>query len=442
MKYLRHLLRRIERFFKSSIRHSNIPFILFTLTLLIALGSGCEDKQGILGIDLLPDSIRTYVNTSEAVYSFTRETDSIVSNRGPSFLLGQNRHPVFGDLTASLITEINLVDYESFSFGDDPEHDSVILRIHFTDFVGDLQPSVEYKLYEYEEEIRTDTNIYSNTDIEGKYNPVLLGTGEMDMQDSIIKFSINEQNIIDKFLNAPDTIFKNNDYLQEYIRGFYIVPERRSGDGAMINVNFTNYPSSFTIYFHNNEEDSLYYPLQISSPSKHFNLFEHEFGGSSVEEYLSNGDDPDSVVYIESPGGVGAIIRFPELSTWLDSMPIAINHAQLIITPTDTLTSGIKEQDYPASLDLLRYGEDGVNRFVYDYMLNQATFGGHYDSETNSYRFNLKVHIQSFLNDDIDNLDLILLPASNAETYKQLIIYGGNSNHSDRLKLEIVYTIM
>ena len=123
-------------------------------------------------------------------------------------------------------------------------------------------------------------------------------------------------------------------------------------------------------------------------------------------------------------------------------MPIAINHAQLIITPKDTLTSGISVQDYPASLDLLRYGEDGVNRFVYDYMLNQATYGGFYDSETNSYRFNLKVHIQSFLNDDIDNLDLILLPASNAETYKQLIIYGGNSNHSDRLRLEIVYTIM
>ena len=83
-----------------------------------------------------------------------------------------------------------------------------------------------------------------------------------------------------------------------------------------------------------------------------------------------------------------------------------------------------------------------MNRFLYDYMLNQSTFGGYYDAGTNSYRFNLKVHIQAFLNGDIDNLDLILLPGSNAETYKQLIFYGGNSNHSDRLKLEIVYTVM
>jgi len=442
MKYLLLLLMRIERFFKSSIRQSSIHFILFTFTIIITLAGGCEDKPEILGIDLLPDSIRTYVNTSEAIHSFTRETDSIVSNKKTLFLLGQNRHLVFGDLTASLITEINLVDYESFSFGEDPEHDSVVLRINFSGYDGDLQPSVVFSLYEYEDGLRTDTNIYSNTDIEGKYNPVLLSTGEMDMQDSLIKFVIDEQNIIDKFFNAPDTVYKTNEYLQEYIRGFYIVPERLSGAGAMINVNFNNYPSSFIIYFHNKEEDSLYYPLQIGSSSKHFNLFEHEFVGTSVEEYLNNGDDPDSLVFIESPGGVNAIIRFPELSAWLDSMPIAINHAQLIITPADTLTSGIKVKDYPASLDLLRYGEDGVNRFVYDYMLNQATYGGHYDSETNSYRFNLKVHIQSFLNDDIDNLDLILLPASNAETYKQLIIYGGNSINSNRLKLEIVYTVM
>ncbi|MBL7112458.1 MAG: DUF4270 family protein [Bacteroidales bacterium] len=433
---------RTERFFKSGIRLSSFPFILFTLTILITLPEGCEDKPEILGRDLLPDSLQAYYNSSEVIHAFTRKTDSIVSNKKATFLLGQNTHPAFGELSASLITEINLIEYASFSFGDDPEYDSVVLRLNFSDYVGDPLPSVEYRLYEFEEEIRTDTNIYSNTEMDGKYNPVMLGTGELDMNDSIIKIFIDEQNIIDKFFSAPDTVYKNNDNLQAYIRGFYIVPERLSGNGAMVNMNFTNYPASFIIYYHNKVDDSLSYFLEIGSLSKHFNLFDHDFTESTVEEYLNNGDDPDSLVFVGSPGGVNAIIRFPELSVWLDSMPVAINHAQLIITPVDTLSYEIKVKDHPASLDLLRYGEDGVNRFLYDYMLNQSTFGGYYDAGTNSYRFNLKVHIQAFLNGDIDNLDLILLPGSNAETYKQLIFYGGNSNHSDRLKLEIVYTVM
>ncbi len=433
---------RTERFFKSSIRLNSIPLILFTLTLLITLQEGCEDKPEILGRDLLPDSLRAYSNTSEVIYAFTRKTDSIVSNKKTTFLLGQNINPVFGELNASLITEINLIDYESFSFGNDPGYDSVVLRLDFSDYVGDIMPSMEYRLYEFEEEIRTDTNIYSNTEIDGKYNPVLLGTGELEMNDSIIKIFIEEQNIIDKFLHAPDSVYKNNDNLQEYIRGFYIVPERLSGNGAMVNLNFNNYPGTLNIYYHNKEDDSLSYSLEMGSLSKHFNLFDHDFNGSRVEEYLNNGDEPDSLVFVGSPGAVNAILRFPELSAWLDSMPIAINHAQLILTPVDTLTSGLSVNDYPVSLDLLRYGEDGVNRFLYDYMLNQTTFGGFYDAGTNSYRFNIKVHIQSYLNDDIDNLDLILLPGSNAENYKRLIFYGGNSKRSDRLKLEIIYTVM
>jgi hypothetical protein len=187
----------------------------------------------------------------------------------------------------------------------------------------------------------------------------------------------------------------------------------------------------------------LEYFLEVGGNlSKEFNIFENDFTGSPLENFLNNGDDPDSMVYIGSPGLVNGIIRFPELSTWLDSMPVALNHAQLIMTPVDTLESGLSIQDYPASLELLRYGSDGVNRFLYDYMLDQNSFGGNYDPETNSYKFNLKVHFQSYLNGDLENIDLILMPASNADTYKQLIIYGGNSFHAGRMKLEIVYTVL
>jgi hypothetical protein len=440
MKYLLKLLFRTERYFYPSLRRKSIPVILFTLTLIIILPEGCEENPEILGRNLLPDSLQAFVSTSEAIHAFTRRTDSVVSNIKSTFLLGQNTHDEFGEVTAGLITEINLIDYESFSFGDDPHYDSVVLRLDFNNYIGDPLPSLEFRLYEFLGELRTDTNMYSNTEVDGKYNPVLLGTGSIDMNDSIIKIFIDDQDFIDKFLEAPDSVYKNNDNLQGYIRGFYIIPERFSGNGAMISLNFINYPASLTIYYRNEEDDSLSYSLEIGSISKHFNLFDHQFSGFPVEEYLNNGEEPDTLVYIESPGGVNGIIRFPELSAWLDSMPVAINHAQLIITPADTLTTGVKVGEYPASLDLFRYGEDGVNRYIYDYILNQSTFGGTYDDETNSYRFNLKVHIQSYLNGDIENPDLILLPGSNAETYNQLIIYGGNSGHADRMRLEIVYT--
>ena len=430
-----------ERLPKSGKNHGNIHFILFILTYIAILSVGCEEKPDILGLDILPDSIRAYCDTSEVVYAFTMETDSVVSNIKSGFLLGSHVDTIFGQTTASIITEFDLIEYGSYSFGTNPMPDSVFIRLDFTGFKGDLMGDMEFFVYEFEEELRTDTNIYSNMDIEGRFNPAVLGSGEINASDSIVKISIEDTDFINKLLMAPDSVYKNNDYLQSYINGLYFVPVLQSGEGAMLDLTLSSYPGVLGIYYRNEEEDSLDYFLEVGGPaSKKYNLFTYNFEGTPLAESLNNGTGPDSNVYIGSPGLVNAIIRFPELSFWIDSMPIAINHAQLIITPVDSLSSGIGIRDYPASLDLLRYGEDGVNRFIYDYMLNQTTFGGSYDEETNSYSFNLKVHIQSYLDGNLENLDLILLPGSNAETYKQLIVYGGNSRHPGKMRLEIVYT--
>ena len=443
MKYLRHLLRRTEGFKRSGLLQNSIPLTLSILTLIITLSGGCEDEPDVLGLDLLPDSIRAYVNNAEIIQAYTREGDSLVSNRNSQFIMGSHIHPVFGQTIASLVTEMSLIEYESYSFGTDPVQDSVILRFDFSGYTGDPLSTLMFHVYEYEEELRTDTNFYSNTDVDGKFNPAVLGTGQINYNDSIIKIFIEDQDFIDKFLLAPDSTYKTNDNFQTYIRGLYIVPELISGEGAVVKLDFVNYPGVLGIYYRNAEEDSLDYFLEVGGgTSKELSLFEYDLSGSPLEENLNNGDGPDSLVYIASPGVVNAIISFPELESWRDSMPIAINHAQLIITPLDTLSSSIKIQDYPALLELLRYGSDGVNRYVYDYMLNSSTYGGSYDSETNSYSFNLKVHLQSYLNGDLDNVDLILRPGSNAETYNQLILYGGTSNHSGRMRLEIVYTVL
>ena len=443
MKYLPNLLLRTERFLVSSIHLNNIPFILLIFTIIVTGTGGCEDKPEIIGRELIPDSLLAYYNTSELIHTFTVESDSVVTNQKYNFLLGQNIHDLFGETTARLVTQINLVEAGSYSYGPDPRHDSVVLTIDFTDYTGDPVPQMNYSIYEFEEEIRTDTSMYSNAVMEGRYNPALLGTGEINLNDSTIKIKIEDQNIINKFFNAPDTVFQYTDYLQDYIKGFYIVPERISGNGAMVNLNFSNRPAILAIYYYNEEEDSLSYFMEIGAASRKYNLFDRDFENYPVDTAaLNNGDEPDKLVYIGSPAGMNGIIRFPDLSAWRDSMPVAINNARLIITPADTIETGLSVQNYPESLNLYTRGEDGLKRYVYDYMLNSSTFGGAYNSETNSYSFNIKVHIQSYLNGDLENLDLILEPASQGETYKQLIIYGGTAADTGRMRLEIVYTDM
>ena len=416
------------------------PLLFTAFLIVIGLSEGCEKEPSTLGRDKIPDSISVFYDTSEVIHTYSRPGDSVLTNKKAILLLGEIADPVFGIAHAELLTQYTLQVRGAHDFGTDPQPDSVVLEMDFYDYRGDPFSQVEISVYEFESEIRSDSNWYSNRDVSDKFNPVVLGKGVINFPDSILKIYITEPNYINKFFTAADTIFADNSYFLEEFRGLYLIPEIISGEGAIIYMNYNNIPGSLTIHYHNQEDDSLSYSFIFGSLSREFNLYNHDFSGYSIGNYLNNGVENDSLVFVQSLGGTYTVIRLPEISAWLDSSSIAINNADLIITPVDTAISGLSVKDYPDLLNLYMIGPDGKYAYVYDYLVSSSTFGGRYDPATNSYTYSLRVHLQAYLNDELENLDLILIPEKNSENVSRVLLYGGNFSGLEKMRMEIVYT--
>ena len=145
-----------------------LNFLFLGLGLLtISFLSSCE-KNNEFGIEINPDS-----NTLGAIYSdtFSLHTFSVISDsirtdelNGPS-PLGNYIDPVFGEVNASIITQIRLE--QSYNFipdnGDinDIIVDSVVLYLAIDGHYGDIQEQ-QFKVEILDEDIFKDS-IYHNT---------------------------------------------------------------------------------------------------------------------------------------------------------------------------------------------------------------------------------------------------------------------------------------
>jgi len=399
----------------------------------------CEREPDPIGRDLIPDVISAYVDSTELIHSITVKGDSMITNKKSWQLLGHCINPMFGVSISELITEISLVNKDSFNFGTNPQKDSVLLTISFSGYTGDPNSLIEVYCYEYTEGIRGDTNVYSNTDITGRYNPVPLGSGYINFVDSLLKISITDDNFIRRFFEADDTIFTADEILTGYVHGIYLHPQNNSPGGVILYIDFSEDPGQLSFYYHNDEEVSLDYHLSIGKNSKRFSIYHHDYQGFPIENFISGGNETDSIIFVQSISGANGVIRLPDLENWIDSLPVAINHAKLIIQPADTLITGLSKKEYPQKLNMWLIHPDGGYRYVFDNLINEATFGGGYDSKTNAYIFNITYHIQSFLEGDIGNFDFVITPEYPSNEFTQVILNGANHRGNDKMRIEIIY---
>ena len=431
---------RHERSFMRMLPRKIILYFITLFILSYSLLTRCDKEPDDWGRNLIPDSILVFFDSTELVHSITITSDSMITNNRTIQMLGCRTDPMFGISMSELISEITLYEVDSFNFGNNPVADSVILTLSFTGYSGDPQSTVEIFMYEYTEKIESDTNIYSNKDISGNYNPDILGSGYINFMDSVLKIFVSNEDFIQKLFTADDTVFTDRDIFTQYIHGLYFHPENHATEGAIFYTNFSENQGWLSFYYSNDENDSLYYHLTINQSCEQFCIYNHDYQGFTINEFISTGNESDSLVFIQSMAGVNGIIRLPELELWLDSMPVAINSAKLILKPADTLITGLNKNDYPPLLNMYLVNPSGGYRYVFDYLINPDAYGGIYVSRTNSYVFNIGYHIQSYLDGIIDNFDFILIPNNPTGDYRQIILNGAKFSGKNRMKIEIIYT--
>jgi len=419
------------------------PFYLPVLFVFFALVISCEDKPDFIGRELLPssDDFSVIFDSTELVYGYTKYADSIRSGYKLISLLGNTNDLFFGSSNAEIVTTISS-SYTSKGFGSNPGEDSVILSIRWVeDLIGEDFSPINVKVYEFNELIQYDSSYYSSWDISGKYREPEIGSTTIFPGDTMARIYITDREFIDKFLMAEDSILSDPLNLQAYMYGLYYTTDKTFDEGHIFHINFDDTDNLLRFYYHNDSAAELtqYYSLDNSSNGK-FNLFKHNPAGP-LEDYLQNGSQNDSLIFVQSMAGVSSLISFPELTNWIDSMPIAINEARLIFPVADSNVTLQKSKYLPGELSLYMVQEDGSYARTYDNILNADDTWGQYNSDLHSYVFDLKVHIQSIVKGEIDNLGLVVVPTSTGEVNVRTGLNGWNNiDAGKRMRLEIIYT--
>jgi hypothetical protein len=434
---------RTDLYFKARFPERLLPIYISSL-IFFSLLNGCESKPDLFGNELLPsgDNFTVSFDSAQVIIGHSVPGDSINGSSKLYQLLGSIIDPFFGFSKAEYVTQIEK-SFNSTGFGPNPRVDSVILYLEIEKLTGEGMLPQQIRAYEYNEFIIKDTSYFTNMDITGRYRQPEIGNGWMSENDSIVKIYITDNEFINKFLEAEDSILQNTEYIQELMYGIYITADDVTTAGAIASIYGHATGTLLTFYYANDTATSVSQNYNITRTGcQQFNLFHHDYTGYPIEEYLTDTSKNDSLLFVQSMAGVKSIIRFPGFTRWLDSMPVAINEARLILPIADTIATQQKSKYFPSELLLYLIGPNGVYKYVYDNLVHPESFGGQYDENFNSYNFTIKVHLQSIAQGDINNLDMVILPNDGATEITRGAMNGWSMDFRKSIKLEITYTLL
>ena len=341
----------------------------------------------------------------------TESVDSLRSDEPSSLLLGSIDDPIFGENISSFLTQISL-SQSNIDLGSNPIVDSVVLSYSYSGYYGDLTSLNNIQVNYSDEKIYKDSIYYSNQDFSNFF------TGS---QDLLIDFTISpdsssspllsmrlDNGIGQQILDLGNSNIANNQTFQENFGSFWISEMSLTSNG-IIYLNASGSNSSFTVYYHNDDNDSLELNFVLDGESARVNLFN--------EKPLSNLLVNESRSYIQSMAGFQTKIELQNIN-YIDSILSnkAINQVTLSF---NVIEDGIYSPHQ--NLSLVRVDSSGTNIFLKDLTVEGAPhFGGELDN--NSYEFNITRFFSNYLINDSYTNELYLLASGGVINANRTII--------------------
>jgi len=403
-------------FFKILTLITAFPAVFLFFTFL----TGCENEASDLGGNIMPPGEKINVKYTDdfTLDAYTYSVDSVRSDKMGRALLGSKVDPVFGTSKADFITQTRLSGPKDF--GSQPVADSLVLFLLTDGFYGDGETKQILEVYELTKIFYKDSSYYSNLSLEGILNEAPIGTKTFRPSDTLISVKLNTS-IAQKIVDFGN--YEHQEEFFEVFKGLYVTSENVLEEGGIVNLNLLSFDSKLTIYYHT-DTDTISYDFVINESSVRINRFSHDYETADVAYEISHLDDSihDTVIYAMGMGGVYTRIDLSFFESWRDSMPVAINNAEIIVSLSayDPFSEMFPP---PEKLELKTMNENNEFIFVFDALLGDDYFGGKLDEENGLYHFKITTHLQDFLLEETDDL---------AELMQKLTIYLfiGNSNLS------------
>lgn len=425
----------------------------------------CTENPSKVGFDLLPsgdlvlvrkDSTLTVAN----IQAFT-QTDGNQRTDEPEFnLLGTFNDPVFGKTTADFALQFRI---DSFPEKQNVlEVDSLVLYLLYNELYGDTLTPQKLKVYELGADLSLNGKYYQDVDLKGMANSEVLadmnytpkfkldsltnayGSTKEDPKDTVIQtIRIHlDKSLATKLLAADSLTLSSNDAFINYFKGLYVEAGDLNSGGTVMRIKTVAAGSRLALYYRT-ASDTLKNIYKINSNAARVSRFAHDYSNTGFAANLNKADNQDSLLYLQTTGGLRTKILIPNLGTWKDSANFAINKAEIIFT-VDHIVSDTAHYLPPEQLVFSAIGVDSLGQEIKylpkDFDFSQIYYNGIYDSTTTTYRFNIANHMQQVIEHvkDKDNLGFYLATSQPSSTFRRVVLKGPGSKAG--IKLDVTYS--
>lgn len=461
-------------------KYKNINPFAVLLVVLLAIFYGCNEYSSI-GIEILPGGDLLYVKNKlikDDISAFTFSEDSVPTDEPSQNLIGSFNDSLFGVTTVHYATQYRLDGFPNYG-KDNPHPDSLILYIYYKTIYGDTLTPQRLRVYELESGIDRDKSYTQEIDLKSMASSELLGELEFTPRVKIdttktTKDSLTQvvairlkQSLAEKIFSADSLTVASNDRFLNYFKGLYIESEKRTSQGGSLlsleSVTLTNLKkdqtsvraigSALVLYYHtdtlkskvdNTKDSVLMMPYASTGFSARVNQIVHDYSKAPFYQNLNTETNEDSLIYVQSTGGLKSRILIDNLETWKDSMKISgqdtfrygINKAELIFQ-IDTIASQVHRFPPPGQLLFTAVDEDGKEVLPVDFEFSPSFYGGNLRSDY-TYHFNITQHLQLIIANKAENRGFYLTPAYKNNQGNRVVLKGSGSKTG--IKLSITYS--
>ncbi len=419
---------------------------IFTASLFI---TSCNEP-GDVGMELLPSSDLVSVGNvviKDEIKAFTVIDDSVSTDEAAFSLLGSMNDPVFGITSIDLALQLRLSSFPDF--GTDPVVDSIKFYFYYNSVYGDTATTQRLKFYELTSSIDPDARYYDNVDLaqlasttplaEYNFKPkVALDSIYKDTLYQLVEVHL-DHSLAQKLINADSLDMINNEVFLEYFKGLYIQSEQVDAGGAIVSLDLlptSSFEGSGLVLYYRNDTVKKSKTYFVTSFSARVNSFKHDYTQTAFYPNMNQETVTDTLIYVQSTGGLQSKIFIPGLESWKDSSNIAVNKAELIFQ-VDTTASEFRKYPLPSQLLLTYISKTGQETLPRDHSFYQPYYGGYLYNDF-TYRFNITQHFQSIIDGENDNNGFYLTPYFKNNQIRRAVLKGSNSDQG--IKFVITYS--
>jgi len=450
---------------------TNLSWIfIFVLSIFMS----CQDPI-IVGNELL-DEERLNIGVTDTfdLSSYTISGEKVVTHRpgidSRTYLLGNLNDNLFGKTSAEIYLKCQLssISKPNYHLEQLIKYDSLVLVLQY-DTSATYARSIaaqKVEVFQLNETFSELDTFYSDTSLPfgsaaiGEVTTVIRPKDSISIVDHVtrkvvkqgpqLRISFNET--FGKALLDNENAAKNDTAFAEFFKGIYIRSTSLDNTPFLYGFNFsdaarntTNPVNKLIMYYNVSSGDTTLrktYEYPINSAT--INRFIHDRTGSQVENFILNPSLGDSLIFLQTMGGVKSVVKFNDLNKLNGRL---INKAEL-----ELFVAELPDQNgfYPPPPQLLasRKNSSGTLSLIPDIvqLVNsnvnfEPVFGGSLNSgaQIKKYTLNITNHIKSAQRDTTYNSDLYIGILTESETPHRTVLYGaGHSQYP--MKLKITYT--